>query len=108
MVKICLVLGLLLTAGCTLYKSEDRDSFNRDALAGAPKTLLPAPLAIVRDTGADACWISPDKQNSITEDQPRQSVTVQAGTLVCLFSSSTYREESRAQVERNSTRLNEF
>ena len=33
----CLLAAPLLLAGCTLYQSPDRESFNQNALAGAPK-----------------------------------------------------------------------
>jgi hypothetical protein len=31
------LIALLLAGGCTLYKSNDRESFNSNALAGAPR-----------------------------------------------------------------------
>lgn len=99
---------MIIVDACTLYKSEDRDSFNQNAKAGAPNTLLAAPSAIVRDTGAESCWVAPTSESSVFVDDARHIVTVHEGTLLCLFSSQTYSVESRAQVERNSTRLNEF
>ena len=35
--SIATCLPLLVLAGCTLYQSPDRESFNQNALAGAPK-----------------------------------------------------------------------
>ena len=114
-----------LVAGCTVYKSSDRDSFNSTALDGAPK---PKTLAAeLLPAGAKTCLFSEDpnafgtKPVEITNNDTKSNlvtITVRALTksnhsLACEFEKSTLTSAelesevlvSRAQVEQLATQF---